>query len=332
MEVSEIIEAVDGEEFLSQYCDFEEKGGELWAISPFNPSERTPSFSYRPESKIFYDFSVGIGGNLIDFVMRKENVTIHRAVQILKKFAQIYEKDGETVTRMEAAKIARRYRQQEKTRPQMTAKVLPEHYMERYEFRQDKLQLWADEGISWDSMRKFDVRYDAFDDRIVYPIRDLEGNIFTVSGRTCDPDYKAKGLRKYTYMHGIGTLNTVYGFSDNHQDIMDHKEIILFEGAKSVLLADTWGIHHTGALMTSHLSPQQFEFLLQLSNFHGVKLVFALDSDVDITKDEQISKLCSYARVAWVQNREGLLEPKMSPVDQGKDVWDYLYQHRRWLS
>lgn len=332
MEVSDIIDAVDAVEFLSQYCEFEEKGGELWAISPFNPSERTPSFSLRPESKIWFDFSAGFGGNLIDFIVRKEHVDVRRAVNTLKKFAQIYEKDGEVVARMEAARIARRFRQQDKARPQMTAKFLPDNYMGRYEFRRDKLQLWADEGISWESMRKFGVRYDAFDDRIVYPIRDIRGNIFTVSGRTCDPQWKEKGLRKYTYLSSIGALDTVYGFFDNHSDILEQKEIILFEGAKSVLLADTWGIHHTGALLTSHLSQNQFEFLLRLSSFHGAAIVFALDSDVDILKDDQIRKLCSYARVSWVQNRGGLLEPKMAPVDRGLEVWQTLYEQRRKLS
>lgn len=332
MEVAEIIEAVDVTEYISQYVEFEEKGGELWAISPFNPTEKTPSFSLRPETKLFYDFSAGFGGNIIDFITKLDGISVRAAVQKLKAFAHITETEDGPVTRLEASRIAKKYRLQAKQQPQMTAKPLPERYMERYEFRRDKLQLWADEGISWDTMRRYGVRYDAVDDRIVYPVRDYDGRIFCVSGRTCDPDFKAKGLRKYTYMGSIGTLNTIYGYAENMPAIITSKEIIIFEGAKSVMLAHGWGFENCGALLTSHLSQNQFEYLLRLSNFHGVQITFALDADVDITKDARIMKLTQYTRVFWVRNRQKLLEDKMAPVDAGKEVWERLYQMKEPLN
>ena len=204
--------------------------------------------------------------------------------------------------------------------------------MERYEFRKDKLKLWADEGIQWDVMQKYGVRYDAVDDRIVYPVRDYEGNIFCVSGRTCDPDYKAKKLRKYTYMGSIGTLNTIYGYAENMDEILREQEIILFEGAKSVMLAHGWGYKNCGALLTSHLSQNQFEHLLALSNFHGVRIVFALDVDVDITKDSRIMNLTRYAQVFWARNRFDEIEPKMAPVDAGRDLWERIYWQKEPLN
>lgn len=48
-----------------------------------------------------------------------------------------------------------------------------------------------------------------------------------------------------------------------------------------MMLAHSWGIHNCCALLTSHLNPQQFIFLIQL----GVKVVFALDKEIDIYKD-----------------------------------------------
>lgn len=332
MEVADIIEQVDVVEYISQYCELEEKGGELWAISPFNPSERTPSFSLRPETKKFYDFSVGYGGNIIDFITRLDGVSVFQAVQKLKAFAHITETEDCLVTKLEASRIAKKYKVNERNTPVMTAKFLPESHMECYEFRKDKLQLWVDEGISWDALKRFGVRYDALDDRIVYPIRDYDGRIFSVSGRTCDPDYKAKKIRKYTYMGSIGTLATIYGYAENRNEILERKEIIIFEGAKSVMAAWGWGYENGAALLTSHLSQNQFEALIKLSSFHGVEIVFALDSDIDITKDERIMRLKQYAKVSWVKNRGKLLEDKMSPVDQGKEIWERLYVQRERLN
>jgi len=332
VEVADIIEAVDIVEYMSQYCEFEEKGGELWAISPFNPNEKTPSFSLRPETKFFYDFSVGFGGNIIDFITKVDGISVRQAVQKLKAFAHITETEDGVVTRLEASRIAKKYRHQEKPTPQTTAKPLPERYMDRYEMRKEKLQPWADEGISWEAMKRFGVRYDAVDNRIVYPVRDYAGRIFCVSGRTCDPDFKQKGIRKYTYMGSIGTLDTIYGFAENQKAIQDMKEIILFEGAKSVMMAWGWGYENCGALMTSHLSQSQFEALLRLSNFHQIRITFALDADVDITKDARIMKLTQYAQVFWVRNRHKALEDKMAPVDKGRDIWEWLYNQREPLN
>ena len=56
MELSELIDSVDILEYISQYADFEEKGGEYWCLSPLK-SENTPSFSVRRETNTFYCFS-----------------------------------------------------------------------------------------------------------------------------------------------------------------------------------------------------------------------------------------------------------------------------------
>ena len=75
-----------------------------------------------------------------------------------------------------------------------------------------------------------------------------------------------------------GELKTIYGLAENMEDIKKKGEIILFEGCKSVLLADTYGVHNTGAILTSHLNPNQMKLLVSL----GCRVVFALDKDVCI--------------------------------------------------
>lgn len=331
MEVADIIDAVDMVEYISQFVDLEEKGGEMWGLSPFK-DEKTPSFSVNPEKGFWYDFSAGIGGNLIDFIMQMENVSVGSAVGILRRYANIQEDGSESIRHLEATKVAKRYRHRAKSKAQVLAKPLPDNYMDRYEFRRDKLQIWADEGIDWEIMRKYGVRYDAFDNRIVYPIKDYDGSIISVCGRTCDPEFKAKKIRKYTYFQEVGTIDTLYGFSDHRDAILQSGEIILFEGAKSCLKMEGWGFCNTAALLTSHLSQNQYQFLLHLSSWNDVRIVFALDSEVDIMKDKNIVKLARFARVEWIKNINGLLPEKDSPTDQGLDVFKILYNGRRRLS
>jgi DNA primase len=328
MEASDIIAAVDIVDYISQFVDLTQKGREYWGLSCFT-DEKTPSFSVDPGKQVFADFSSGASGNLASFVMKYYNCSFPKALDILKKYAGITEETESSKTlRLEATKVAKRYRDHLRKPPKMTAKPMPKNCMEQYEFRKDKLQVWADEGITWKTMREFGVKYDAFNDRIVYPVKDYDWNIVSICGRTCDPDYKEKRIPKYIYQTPIGTLDTLYGYSDNRQDILDTHEIIIFEGAKSCMKAREWGFRNTAALLTSHLSTHQLRFLIKLCSFNSIVVVFALDSDIDISKDDNIRKLCGYARVQWVKNRDNLLPPKDSPTDQGREVFEDLYTRR----
>lgn len=332
MEVSEILEQADIAEYISQYTDgYEEKSGELWCISPLNPSEKTPSFSIRPGTNCFFDFSTGQGGNLLEFVKLHDHCSLMEAIARVKEFFHIDdggEGAGEAHIRLTASSVAKKFRAREPARSKVTAGILPPDYMERFPFDKRKLKAWADEGISYEVMARYGVRYDPVDNRIVYPIKNTAGEIFCVSGRTCDPLWKEKKLRKYTYTSSIGALPCIYALSDHLTYIKEQKEIILFEGCKSVLKMATWGFENTGALLTSHLSESQMSILIKLASFSGVRVVFALDSDVDITADRYICQLKHYATVEWVHNTDDLLQVKDSPVDRGLDIWQTLYAGR----
>ena len=94
------------------------------------------------------------------------------------------------------------------------------------------------------------------------------------------------------------------------------------------MLAYEWGITNACALLTSHLNPQQMKFLMKL----GMPVVFALDEEVNIKEDVNISKLKHYVNIEWVKNRDGLLSPKLAPVDAGFEVWNNLYERRQMFS
>ena len=197
MEVAEIIDSVDIVEYISQYCELEKKSdGEYWGLSPLK-EEHTPSFSVNGELQRFYDFSSGTGGNILSFIIAYNHCSVSKGIKILKEYAGIKD-DGEHTTRLNASSIARKYRKPAGKQKTEEREVLPANYMDRFAPPGDKLAGWEAEGITAESAEKFLVRYDRFSNRLVFPIRDVEGGIINVCGRTLDPDYKEKGLRKYT--------------------------------------------------------------------------------------------------------------------------------------
>ena len=131
---------------------------------------------------------------------------------------------------------------------------------------------------------------------------------------------------KYTYFQKWGSIELLYGLFENLEYIKEKDEVIIFEGCKSVLIADTWGIHNCVALLTSHLNPNQMKIIAKL----GCKVVFALDKDVDITKDHNINKLKQYVNVEFISDKDGFLSDKDSPVDKGLEVFKRLYVNNRY--
>jgi DNA primase len=323
-DADEILESVDILEYIAQYTDFEERCNGYWALSPLK-DEDTPSFHVDKEKQVFYDFSSGQYGDVISFVRAHDGCGFQKAVETLAHYAGLESQGRERVLRhLPCVRVMKRYGMKMKEKKESKATVKPPDHMERYDREPDKLTVWAEEGISREVMERYQVRYDRFANRIVFPIRDINGNIINVSGRTLDPDYKQKKERKYTYYYPLGIFDTLYGFYEHREAIENSGEIILFEGAKSVMLAETWGIKNTAAICTSHLNPYQFKILLGVP----ARVVFALDKGMDVRDDAQVKKLLRYHEVYTIEDRDELLQDKMAPVDAGREVWEKLYEGR----
>ena len=329
--VEELLSRIDIVDFLSQYVDLTEENGEWWGLSPLaDPPEKTPSFSVRREAGKFYCFSTGIGGSLITFLKFHDHISTAEAIHRLEQYAGL---DGETTfqprQKMAATQVCQKYQKPRQTVKACKNKPLPATYMDKFEKNPEKFAAWLQEGISQASLDRFEVRYDRFSNRLVYPIRNLKGEIVNVGGRTLDPDFKAKKLRKYSYFFGWdGGMDLIYGLFENREAIQTAGEVILFEGCKSVLLADTFGIQNTGALLTSHLSPAQMKILARL----GVRVVFALDKEIDVRKDHNVQKLSRYAELWTIWDTENLLSEKDAPVDHGEAVFRQLLATKRRLT
>lgn len=326
MDVNDLIQSIDIVEYISQFVDLEQRGDEWWGLSCFK-EERTPSFSVRKDPPVFYDYSSGIGGNVFTFTRYyykcSKNEAYHKLLAYIGADA-----DMVSTPKLSATIICKKYARAKSVDKQSTATILPLNYMERYDTDPQALSVWQNEGISKEVLGRFQVRYDKFSKRLVYPIRDIQGNIVNVGGRTIDPQWKEKGLKKYNYFMSWGSLTTIYGFAENLTYIEQAGEIILFEGCKSVLIASSFGVNNTGAILTSHLNPHQMKILARL----GCRVVFALDKDVNILNDHNIQKLARYVNVEYIYDDTDLLDEKDAPVDKGAEVFNELYKNRRKFS
>ena len=326
-----LIESVDIVDYIGQFTELTQKGREFWGLSPLK-DENTPSFSVDPEKQCFCDFSSGKSGGVLQFIEAYYGCSTYRAILKLKEYVGT---DGVVLSRkkLDPAKVYKKYRGRDKTgNLHESVKKLPERVMDKYIWDLDELKIWIDEGISEEVLRDAEVRYDPITDRIVYPIRNIQGEIVNIGCRTLDPDYKAKGLRKYSYVQGWGSgMDVLYGLYEAREAALKSGYLILFEGAKSVLISRSWGVKNTAAILTSHLNTNQIQVLLSVCCLNNVAIIFALDKDVNIADDKNIRKLKRYLNVYYLQDTDNLLDEKDSPVDKGFEVFKTLCRNKKLL-
>ncbi|MGL5718420.1 MAG: hypothetical protein ACRCX2_35780 [Paraclostridium sp.] len=204
---------------------------------------------------------------------------------------------------------------------------------------------FLDDGININTIAKFCIMYDIYNDRIIIPHRNENGELIAIRCRNLDEELVNTG-RKYmpiimdNKILSAPTGQYFFGLFHNKDNIKRFKRAILFESEKAVLQLDTMypETNISLALSSSNLSKFQIEILKSL----GVEeVIVGLDKEFDIVgSDEEI--LYQKRIMKTILNRlkaEGfmvtvlwdnfnILDRKDSPTDKGKEIFDKLLSNR----
>jgi DNA primase len=316
--IEELLEQINIVDYVQQFVELELFQGEWWGLCPLH-KEKTPSFSINENKQIFYCQGCKIGGSVINFVSEFFKISIGEAIEKLATEFSIG-----TFKTASIIKIAKKWKPKNQDIQITNQLKLKNNVMDKYQKKD--IQEWIDEGINQSIMNEFQVRYDPDNNRIVFPIWDNEGTIISISGRTLDPDWKKKKIRKYTYYNKIVFNNFFYGYYQNKKFIEEKDELIIFEGAKSVWKAIGYEYLNSVASVTDALSPEQIRELLKI-NFKNVVIAWDKGVRQDHIK-KQIHMLLHFKNLYLIVDKNKLLTEKDSPVDKGKEVWDELYKSK----
>lgn len=198
-------------------------------------------------------------------------------------------------------------------------------------------QEWIDDNISIETMKKYNIKYSTWQQKIIIPHYDIKNQLVGVRCRSLikdDIDLYGKyspfrvGRKKF-YNHALG--QNLYGLYKNINAIQRKRKIMLVEAEKSVLQADTMfgDDNFTVALCGKNFTNYQKGLILML----GVREVIvaldkqytALDSEecknwAKYIKDKIISQLSPYLVVSVLWDVNDLLEYKDSPTDKGMET------------
>ena len=83
-EIQKLIDNLDIVQVIGEYVNLKKAGSDYKGLSPFK-DEKTPSFTVSPVKNIFKDFSTQIGGNVISFYMKINDIGFLQAVEELSR-------------------------------------------------------------------------------------------------------------------------------------------------------------------------------------------------------------------------------------------------------
>ncbi|MHB2251296.1 DNA primase [Corynebacterium aurimucosum] len=313
-DIQAIRERAPIDEIVGEYVQLKPAGYDsLKGLSPFK-DEKTPSFHVRPQRGYYHCFSTGKGGDVFSFLMEMEQVSFPEAVEaVAQKIGyHINYQGGSTGARDEKPGTRRRliaankaahefYRQQLET-PQAAAGR--EFLLDRG-FSKEIIYAfecgYAPEG--WDTATKHLLRMgfsfeeleaagiskmgkrgpiDRFHRRLLWPIKDLSGNVIGFGARKLYDDDK---LGKY--MNTPETMlyhksKVLFGLDLAKRNIAEQHQAVVVEGYTDVMAMYAAGVKTAVASCGTAFGADHLQVLRRLmlddSYFHG-ELIYTFDGD-----------------------------------------------------
>ena len=198
---------------------------------------------------------------------------------------------------------------------------------------------WLGDGITKETMDKFNIKYSIPQNKIIIPHYNSDGKLIGIRGRALN-EWEVENIGKYMpvqiegkwYSHPL-SLN-LYGLNFNRDNIKNNRICYIFEAEKSVMQCDSFDMDNCAvAVCGSQLNKWQIKILLK--ECHPQEIVVCFDKEEQPPAEEyfnKLYKLCSkyknYADFSFIYDRENLLDLKDSPTDKGEEIFRKLLQRR----
>lgn len=311
-DMKEIIEEIkarcDIASVIGDYIKIQPSGQNYKALCPFHV-EKTPSFHISTAKQVYKCFGCGEGGDVINFVMKMENLDFMDAVRLLANRCGIdinFNIDEETKQKIELSKkyqdihteAARFYfsnlvKSKNRGYDYLRNRGLDDKTIKRFGlgYSQDSWNslmdyLIEEKGYSQEELlecgligksTKTDKYYDKFRNRAMFPIFDYRGNVIGFGGRVLDDS-----LPKY--LNSPDTLifnkrHNLYGLNFARKNLSS-RTVILVEGYMDLISLYQYGIQIAVATLGTALTSQQVRLIKRYAD----NVIISYDSDGPGTK------------------------------------------------
>jgi len=281
-------DATDVVSLISERIVLKPKGRLYWGLCPFH-GEKTPSFKVDPATQLWHCFGCGLGGDAFGFVMRTDNVEFPDAVRILADRAnvEIHEAEG-GVPRGHKERLyaaldeAAEFYHRILTRDSSAAAKNAREYLGKRGFGTEIAKAWT---LGYAPGRGALVRHltaagytgselvdanlalksdsgslkDRFYERVMFPIRDLQGRVVAFGGRVI-----GTGEPKYLNTNDTPVFHksaNMYGIERAKAKITSSGTAIVVEGYTDVIALHEAGVTNAVAALGTALTKQHVKLL-----------------------------------------------------------------------
>lgn len=303
--VAQVRAAVNIADYIGQYVQLHSAGQNLFGLCPFH-DENTGSFSVNESKQIFKCFSCGRGGNVFSFVMDYDKLSFPEAVAKVAAYANMpLHIDVSTQTKAEDPQIT--------AQKSLLQKIsdLCHHILVNTEIGQPALDYLTKRGLTQATIDHFDIGYapqdrqlmrkfldnqgvdyatqrasglftedadgqlfDRFNDRVMFPLKDVYGNVIGFSGRVLTPGNQAKYLNSPETAL-FNKRDVLFNLDGAKNEFKQFGSAVLFEGFMDVIAAYQAGVPVGIASMGTSLTKEQVGIIAH----HTRTLTICYDGD-----------------------------------------------------
>ena len=309
--IQDLLGRVDIADVVGRYVKLKKSGANHMGLCPFH-GEKSPSFSVSPSRQTYHCFGCGVHGNAIGFLMEHSGMGFVDAVQDLAQQVGLAvpqddrspeerERAQKTKERQGTlndvlAKAADHYRKQLKSSPRaidylkqrgLSGEVAARFAMgyapegwrtlagafPRYDdplLEESGLVIAQDAEATPGADSK---RYDRFRDRIMFPIRSVQGEVIGFGGRVLD-----RGEPKYLNSPETPVFSKgreLYGLYEARTAIRQHGFVLVVEGYMDVVALAQLGFPNAVATLGTACTAEHVQKLFRFTD----SVVFSFDGD-----------------------------------------------------
>lgn len=298
-EINHIRSSASIVDVISSYIPLTQKGKNYFGVCPFH-EDHSPSMSVSEEKQIYKCFSCGATGNVFTFVENYLNISFAEAVEL------VAQKTGISISVPLVKKKESKFKDeyslmdfvlklyQNNLNTEVGQKAIA--YLKKRNLLENTIEdfsvgLSLDQNMLYSILKKKDYSdkmlldlglvnqgkeniYDVFQNRIMFPIHNLEGQVVGFTARCYLKEETPKYLNtKETYIFKKG--NILFNYHRAKDAIRLLKELVVVEGNMDAIRLYASGIKNVIALMGTSLTKEQIEALRKLR----CKIVLMLDND-----------------------------------------------------
>lgn len=374
--IEEVKHRADIVDVVSEYVVLRKRGKDFVGLCPFH-DEKSPSFTVSQNKQMYYCFGCQAGGNAIKFLM---DLGKQSFAEVVLDLARRYQVPVKTLEPEQRQQLQRQISLREQLYEVLASAAQFYQHALRQSQGQSALKYLRSDRLfneatiqqfglgyappGWETLHRYLVEdkhypvqlvekaglikprkegggyYDVFRDRLMIPIRDVQGRVIAFGGRTLtDVDSRREASdvdsRREASPEGVQPkyLNspetelfnkgkTLFALDHAKTGISQLDQAVVVEGYFDAIALHAAGINNAVASLGTALSLEQVRLMLRYSDSKQLILNFDADKAGTNAAERAIGEIADLAY-------KGEVQLKILNIPDGKDADEYLRSHSR---